>query len=163
MRAALAVVSMLALGACGFHLRGASESRLPYASVYVQADGVNPEWTRLAQAALAGAGAPPAMSRDGAPVILTLIDEQTLRRTLSVGMTGRAEEYELNYIARFTLENAQGATLLATQQIERVRSYTFDTAQVLGKESEEALLWRDMRRDAARELVRRVAAAGKSP
>lgn len=160
-RAALALASMLALVACGFHLRGAAESRLPYSSVHVQAEKVNPEWTRAVESALASAGAKRTDARDAAPVTLVLFSEQTLRRTLSVGAAGRAEEYELNYVARFALESESGEIILPEQRIERMRSYTFDTAQVLGKENEEALLWRDMRRDAARELVRRIAAAHK--
>ncbi len=39
------------------------------------------------------------------------------------------------------------------------RDYSFNDEQVLSKESEEALLYRDMRTDAVHQLVRRLQAA----
>ncbi|MGH8634502.1 MAG: LPS assembly lipoprotein LptE [Burkholderiales bacterium] len=39
------------------------------------------------------------------------------------------------------------------------RAYAFNDSQVLSKESEEALLYKDMRGDAVRQVVRRLQAA----
>jgi len=45
-------------------------------------------------------------------------------------------------------------------EIELNRNFAYDDSQILAKESEENLLYRDMQTDAAQQIMRRVSAAG---
>nr|MBP6727589.1 hypothetical protein [Thauera sp.] len=68
-------------------------------------------------------------------------------------------EYQLTQTLRFQLLDKTGKALIAPTSISAAREYTFDDSQVLGKEQEETLLYRDMQNDLLQQLMRRLAAA----
>ena len=153
-----AVCSLLLLAGCGFHLRG-SDYRLAYSTIYVQsAVAVNPALTQAVQQSLRSAHTHITATRDEAAGVLLLQGEDNQRRPLSVSAKGKAQEFELHYSVTYALETPKGKSLLAPQTVTQTRVYSFDSAAVLGKSGEEDLLWQDMRRDAAQEIVRRLAA-----
>ena len=53
----------------------------------------------------------------------------------------------------------EGRSLVPPTTLSARREYTFDDSQALGKEQEEALLYRDMQADLLQQLMRRLAAA----
>jgi LPS-assembly lipoprotein len=57
------------------------------------------------------------------------------------------------------LTDKEGRDLIPPQPIELRRSLLWDDAQVLAKEQEEALLYRDMQNDMLSQLMRRLAKA----
>jgi LPS-assembly lipoprotein len=63
---------------------------------------------------------------------------------------------------RFQLLDRAGKALIPPTSLTARREYTFDDSQVLGKEQEEALLYRDMQNDLVQQLMRRLAAARRS-
>jgi LPS-assembly lipoprotein len=52
-----------------------------------------------------------------------------------------------------------GSDLAPPGEIDQRRSLTYDDTQVLAKESEEQLLYRDMKKDAVQQMMRRLSAA----
>ena len=50
-------------------------------------------------------------------------------------------------------------TLIPTSEIALKRDFSFNDTQVLAKEAEEALLYKDIQTDAVQQIVRRLAAA----
>jgi LPS-assembly lipoprotein len=54
--------------------------------------------------------------------------------------------------------DAKGGQLLAPTEITLRRNLAFNEQQVLAKESEEALLYRDMQSDLVQQILRRLAA-----
>jgi LPS-assembly lipoprotein len=56
----------------------------------------------------------------------------------------------------FTVRDAKGTELVPPTQISLRRNMAFDETQVLAKESEEALLYRDMQADLVQQIIRRL-------
>jgi LPS-assembly lipoprotein len=161
----------LSLVSCGFHLRGAVV--LPPQMERTQLVGVDPRGP-LAQeiaAALEDAGA--RVVAGDATAQLVVSGEREARRLLSVGSTGRASEYEITYQFSFELRApaadakegvAAAAVVLVPQQtVSLNRDYAFDPNSVLAKGDEEALLVREMRTFAVRQMLVRLQAALRQP
>jgi LPS-assembly lipoprotein len=62
---------------------------------------------------------------------------------------------------QFRVVDKRENELVPPSQIMIRRDITFSDEQVLSKEAEEALLWRDMQTDLVQQLLRRLAAAKK--
>ena len=58
----------------------------------------------------------------------------------------------------FRVRDAAGAELLGPTEINLRRPITFNETQVLAKESEEVLLYRDMQTDLVQQVMRRLVA-----
>ncbi len=154
----------LLLSACGFHLRGAVT--LPPQMERTQLVGIEPRGALAEEitAALENAGA--RVVAGDAAAQLHISGEREARRLLSVGSTGRASEYELTYQFSFELripevdETGKAVTtvLVPQQTVSLNRDYAFDPNSVLGMGEEEALLVREMRAFAVRQMLVRLRA-----
>ena len=151
----LAVAGLLALSGCGFALRSAKP--MPFQTIAVTPErgtGVAGELTRY----LGSAIRPVAPGRDGvAPdVILDILQETRQKVIVGVTTSGQVREYELRLKVLFRLRSSRGEELIAPATIEQVTSISFNESAVLAKESEEALLYRDMQSDVVQQLLRRL-------
>jgi LPS-assembly lipoprotein len=150
--AALCAAALLA--ACGFHLRGAVE--LPFPSLYVDVSEslqVGHELTR----ALRASDVRLTDNRKEAAATLSILNELRERQILSLGGQGRVREYELRYRLAYQVTNAKGVITPPTEIVLK-RDISFNDTDVLAKESEESLLYRDMQLDAVQQLLRRLQA-----
>ena len=152
----LALMVVTASG-CGYQLRGA-------VSLPSDLDGIHVAGPRDIGAALTlvldSGGVQVQSDRDSAKAVLRLSGELFDRRVLSVDSnTGKEREFELAYQVAFELTGADGEELLPRQMVSLVRDYVFDANEVLGKSREQAVLHAEMRRDAATQIVRRIAAS----
>jgi LPS-assembly lipoprotein len=68
-------------------------------------------------------------------------------------------EYRLIYRVRFSVSDAKGADFLPPSTVTLTRDMTYDDSQVLAKEGEEQLLFRDMQSDMVQQIMRRIATA----
>lgn len=100
---------------------------------------------------LRAAGIELVASESEATATLSVLVDETDQRVLSVSARNVPTEYEVYYTVEYALTTA-GSSLLAPQYVTLTRDYTYDSALVLGKAREEALL-----RDAiVKDLVRTV-------
>jgi LPS-assembly lipoprotein len=88
---------------------------------------------------------------------LVLYDERLGSRVLSVTSAGRADEYLLKYEVSFRLMDADNKPLSEPQTVKLQRDHQFDRLNVLAKEREEQELRGEMQRDAAQQILRRLA------
>ena len=65
-------------------------------------------------------------------------------------------EYQLRYRVGFRVHDAKGRDYLPPSEIQLTRDISFNDTQVLAKESEEALLYRDMQSDMVQQILRRL-------
>jgi len=72
---------------------------------------------------------------------------------------GRVSELRLRYLYNYRITDDKGRDLVAPSSIELVRDLTYDDSNVLAKQQEETLLWRDMENDLVQQLMRRLAAS----
>ena len=151
----------LALSACGFHLRGAGQAELPavLSTLRVAIEGskvANDPLLAAMKTALRTQAGVTVVDSAEAPLLL-LAGEQSTSQVLSIGTTGKADEYLLKYEVSFRLVGADGKTLAEPQTVRLQRDHAFDRFNVIAKEKEEADLRREMQRDAVQQILRRLA------
>jgi LPS-assembly lipoprotein len=152
----LAATALL-VAACGFQLRGTAT--LPFNSMYVQAAPASVFATQLKRAVVAGSGTRIAERPEQAEVILQITNELQEKQILSLGGGGRVSEFQLRYRVSFRLTDSKNREHIPASEIVLRRDFAFQDDLALSKESEEALLYRDMRNDAVNQLMRRLQAA----
>lgn len=149
----------LSLGACGFHLRGHGKKvTLAFQSVYLKVNGETPYVTDLRNALIANKvelGASPEQST----ITLQVVSEESDKQILALSGAGKVLEFQLSLRVVLHAYDAQLNTWLPEEEIVLYRTLTYDDAQVLAKEQEEALLVKDMRTDAVTQSLRRLSRA----
>ena len=146
----------LALAGCGFHLRG--QATLPFNTLYVQAAPLSPFALQLKRAVQSGSSTKIIDRPEQAEAILQILQELQEKEILSLSTGGRVAEFQLRYRVQFRLTDEKNREHIPATEIVLRRDYSFNDSQVLSKESEEALLYRDMRADAVYQMVRRLQA-----
>ncbi|NLA66797.1 MAG: hypothetical protein GX856_00850, partial [Gammaproteobacteria bacterium] len=79
-----------------------------------------------------------------------------------VDQFGRAQEFTLRYAAVFTMEDADGGELVPQQIIELSRDYVSLPNNATGSESERELLSRELQREMAAAVLRRIDAVNRA-
>ena len=151
------LAASLLLAGCGFQLRGTAT--LPFNTMYVQAASTSVFAVLLKRVVVSGSGARITERPDEAEVILQILNEAQEKQILSLSGGGRVSEYQLRYRVSFRLTDSKNREHIPASEILLRRDYSYNDSQVLATESEEALLYRDMRNDAVSQLVRRLQAA----
>jgi len=153
---ALAFLACLLLAACGFQLRGTAS--LPFETIYVPnaTAGIALEIKRSIQA---GTDARVVDDAKAAAAQLLFLEESRRKDILSLTAAGRVSEYRLFYRVRFRVSDGTGGDFLPPVSIQLFRDMTYDDSQVLAKEAEEQLLFRDMQTDMVQQVLRRIATA----
>jgi LPS-assembly lipoprotein len=146
----------LVLAGCGFKLRGAQQ--LPFETIYLGFAPNSALGAELARNIRAGTSTKVVADRAQAQAVLDVLGEAREREVLSVSAQGRAREFQLRLRLQFRLHDGKGREFIAPTQIAVQRDISFNEAQVLAKESEEALLFRDMQTDVVQQVLRRLAA-----
>jgi LPS-assembly lipoprotein len=156
-RALVAALALaLAVAGCGFKLRGARS--LPFETIYLSAAGNNALSAELARNIRVGTSTKVVADRTGAAAVLDILAETRDRDILSLNAQGRAREYTLRYRLSFKVHDGKGRDFIPATEIAVQRDISFNESEVLAKESEEALLYRDMQTDLVQQILRRLAA-----
>ncbi len=158
----LATCYLLLLAGCGFHLRGSDTARVQLPPTYLA--GAAGPLQREVRRYLAVSAVSVVEERQDAQLVIDLIGEDIQRRVLSVGSTGKVQEYEVHYAATYGVQRVDGEVVIARETLDQQRDYTFSEAEVLAKDVEQERLVQDMRRDVVRQMMRRLQSAlNKSP
>ena len=148
----------LALSSCGFQLRGSNgQYHMPFHSIYLGFSETSPLGVELRRN-LRGGDAVVVADPAKADAKLDVLSETRGKAILSLNSQGRVREYLLTYTLVFRLLDARGGQLLGPTEINLKRPLAYNETQVLAKESEEALLYRDMQGDLVQQILRRMAA-----
>ena len=158
----LLAVSLL-LGSCGFHLRGTGlSSNIESVGITAQRQvSIDDELRRN----LGYAGVE--VSKD-AELVVSLLGERSLRRSVSVTEQARTAEYELTMEVQYQISKGSGHSgtgekmLLPPRWIQSQRNYRFDRFNIIGSSEEQALLEKDMRNDLAQQIIRSLDAVSRA-
>ena len=150
------VVLALAIAGCGFKLRG--EQNFSFETISVAAPQGGPVATDLRRALGARVRETPAGQAPANHVVMDILNEQREKTVVGVNAAGQVREFQLRIRVSFRLRNGTGKELIAATEILQQRDISFNESAVLAKESEEALLYRDMQNDIVQQLMRRLAA-----
>ncbi len=153
----LLAVSVLA--GCGFQLRGSDGMySMPFKSIFLAFSDTSALGTELRRNLRAGDQVEVVTDASRAEALFDVLSETRNKSILSLNSQGRVREYLLTYTLVFRVRDAKGNELLGPTEINLKRPLTFNETQVLAKESEEALLYRDMQTDLVQQIMRRLAA-----
>jgi LPS-assembly lipoprotein len=159
-RVAAAALAAAALSACGFQLRGSNGSyTIPFHSMYIGFPDNSQLGTELKRNLRATDQVVIADKPENAEAQFVVLGETRGKSILSLNSLGRAREYLLTYTLVYTVRDPKGVELIPATEISLRRNMAFDETQVLAKEAEEALLYRDMQADLVQQIIRRLAAA----
>ena len=156
MKKALLLALAVALAGCGFKMRGSAV--VPFDTVYIPGatTGIQLDLKRNIQA---GTNARVVDSPKEAEAIVQFTEESRNKEIVSLTTAGRVREFQLQYRVGFRVHNGKGGLYVPPSTIQLTRDVTFNDADVLAKESEEQLLFRDMQNDMVQQIMRRLAAA----
>jgi len=162
-RAALLCAALAgSVTACGFHLRGSGGNyTLPFRAMYIGLPESSPlaiDLKRNIRVNGHTAVVSEAKYADGVVEVITDPEKTRSKTILSLNSNGRVREYLLSYNIVFRVKDRAGNELLAPTQITLTRPITFNETQLLAKEQEEALLYKDMQTDLVQQMMRRMAA-----
>jgi LPS-assembly lipoprotein len=161
MRVLAIVVLGLLTAACGFQLRG--QSKLPFETLYVDMPANSQMGIELKRNIIAGTHTRLTDTAAKAQAIFSVISEERGKTILSFDASGQVAELQLRYRLKFRVRDAKGLDYLPQSEIRLARDISYTGTQVLEKESEEALMYRDMQSDMVQQILRRLAAAPAEP
>ena len=151
----LLILVLAALAGCGFQLRGTAE--LPFDTLYLPSTGgIGLELRRNIQA---GTRTVVVDDPKQAQAQLEFLQEVRQKDILSLSAGGRVREFRLVYRVAFRVHDGKGGEYIPQTTIALTRDITFSDTEVLAKEAEEQLLFRDMQSDMVQQIMRRLAAA----
>jgi LPS-assembly lipoprotein len=150
----------LLLSSCGFQLRG--PATLPFDTLYVQAAPTSQFATQLRRVIGASGRTRVTTKAEEADATLQVLNEVREKEILSLSAGGRVREFQLRYRVSYQLIDKNKGVLVPPGEILLRRDFAFNDQDQISKESEEALLYRDMQTDAVQQLLRRVQATAKA-
>ncbi|WEN43322.1 LPS-assembly lipoprotein LptE [Thauera sp. GDN1] len=151
--------ALLASG-CGFRLRG--PQALDFATVHINTPPETELGAQLRRLIATSGTTTVTEDAEQAEARLQILSNNRGREILSLTGAGKVREYQLTQTLRFQLLDKAGKPLIPPTSLSARREYTFDDSQVLGKEQEEALLYRDMQNDLVQQMMRRLATARRA-
>jgi LPS-assembly lipoprotein len=138
--------------ACGFHLRGLAD--LSFNKIYIKNQSLS--ISKDLNTALKSNGVKIVSDPEEAQIQVDMMNEGTEKRILSLGGTGTVREFELFYRVNFRIKDSADELWGTPQIVEGRRDFSYLDTELLAKSYEEAQLYEDMRRDAVREIMRRL-------
>jgi LPS-assembly lipoprotein len=146
----------LLLAGCGFRLRGTAN--VPFDTIHVPGatTGIALDLKRYIEA---GTRARVVDDPKAAQALLQVTEEARSREILSLTSAGRVREFQLRYRVGFRVHDGKGGEFVPASVIQLTRDMTYSDAEILAKEQEEQLLFRDMRTDMVQQILRRLASA----
>jgi LPS-assembly lipoprotein len=145
----------ISISSCGFALRGSIDLPADMRDLYLQAQDEGGDFTREMRRALANNGIGVVSSPEAHHYRLGIGLERSQERVLSMNANARAGEYELSMSVPFQLSNASNV-LLGPEVVSTQKVYLTDPENAVAKAEESELIKREMRRELAQQILRRL-------
>lgn len=150
----LVLLFTLLLSACGYHLRGAVDLPEDLRSVYIS--GASTALHNQFRIALESSSVQLVPSQAAAATVITISNEDILKRDVSLGAGGRANQFSLEYRLNYEVTDAKGNVLLNSQSVQVRREYFNNQIDVLAKDNEEQTIRGEMYQQAVRSMLNQV-------
>lgn len=172
------------LSACGFKLRGSADLpgyQLPFSTIAISLPPSSEFYAQIKRSIEASSRGTHVVELREAEAVLTVLGDVSQKKILSLSGKGKAREYQLvrTFTFKVSVANPLAAPTpqvkytdapavapndyIAPSTITLYRDITYNDDLVLSKESEEALLWRNIQQDLVQQLMRRMASAKLQP
>lgn len=150
------ILSLCAVSACGFSLRGSESAALPI-SALILSHPAGPYPLRAPLIEAFRASNVDIVDNNSTDVQLVLSAEEQDRRTISINTRAGAGQYELTVSIVADLYRA-GQHLAGPETLTASGTFYEDTANISGSSSGQELLLADIRRELASQVIRRLQA-----
>ena len=155
---------VLSLHACGFQLRGSIDLSSEMSPIYIEQNSVF-DLAREIKTLLASNKIAMVEDAQQSKSQLILLDDSKSQSVLSVDGSGQAREYRLTYKVNYVIkvnqkQNDEAAVVPDSLTVNR--TWLFDPNAVLAVTNEAELLYKDMRREAARLILLKINARSKN-
>ncbi len=144
------------LTACGFKLRGVVELPPELQRIYVSGSQGSDLVRDLKE--MLAYSAEVVTDRSDADAVLSVEKEGINRRNLSVDSRGKVRESEVKLSVIYSLILADGEVLLDKDTLLLVRDFIDDENNIIGRTNESDIIVRDLKGDAAQQILRRIQA-----
>lgn len=162
MKKSLIILLLVTLTACGFKLRS-QISTLPFDTLYVSAPAGHPIGSDISRAIDASTTTQVISKIEDAQAILQIIRPLNERRILSLSGGGRVREFQLVFRVTMRLVDTNGIEIIPTDEIVLSRILPFLDAQILAKEAEAEMLFKNMQDDAVQQIIWRLSSVKSLP
>lgn len=157
-----AILMVLVLAGCGFHLRG-NELSANFETVFLSSTRAVTIERELARS-LGFAGVEVVTDRSAADVVIDLTAQLDGRRSISVTERARTAEYEISLEIRYRVIGREPAetVLVKDRSIRVARTYRLDRNNIVGSSEEQTLLRSEMEQDVVQQILRSLDAATRN-
>lgn len=145
------------LAGCGYHLSGTIDTPQALRTVYLS--GASPNLNSEIGGILRASKSRLVGSPGEAGVVIKILKEDMNTRVLSRGNQGFSNESELNFYLRFQYYDNQDNPLMDEQSLEIAREYFNDQTAILAKSNEDAVIRKEIYKQAARMVMARASVA----
>jgi len=157
----LLLLTVSLLTACGFHLRG--DAGMPFEKLHLRVADPGTLFIRDLRRSLEASKVVLVGTAEQADVVLEIASEVPEKQILTLGGTGRVNEFRLTYRVSFRAFDLQQQDWIPAEEIALRRDYSYDDTKVLAKEAEENLLYKSMRSEMVQQIVRRLSRSRPQP
>jgi LPS-assembly lipoprotein len=154
------LLTVLLLSACGYHLRGALDVPSEMKSVYIE--GASEQLLEQFRKALQSSNVQLVTARADAGAIIVVSNEENLKRSLSLGASGYANQFGLEYRLNYEITDKNNKPLVKSQSVDIKREYFNNQQLILGKDNEELVIYNEMYQQAVRTMINQVRFALKN-
>lgn len=148
----------LTLSSCGFHLRGMRDMPRWLDRVTIVVENANRDLEPLLSDQLRAYRIQVCSDPASANYWLIIEQDSVRQQITSISSSTTPRQYQLTYTVQFKLTRAKGNEIIPTTPIVVTRLLTVNSDRILGSNDEEAILKREMRRDAVMQILDRIGA-----
>jgi LPS-assembly lipoprotein len=156
------LAASLLLSACGFSLRGTAELSSQFQPLHVESLDPSSAMLRELQRVFTNNHVALATDANSDGYSLGIGQESSSERALSVNATARAGEYEIEMTLPFQLRH-DGDVVLPPETLSLSKVYLADPDNAIAKNEEAELIRTEMRREMARQILRRLQTLSTTP
>ena len=149
----LLIVAVL-LSGCGFHLRG--QAAMQFETLYLDAANPGTAFIKELRRSLEANKVKLLDSPKQADVVLNIISELPDKQILTLDSSGRVSEFALYYRVSLRAYDRQHNDLIPADVIVMRRDFPYDDNHVMAMETQQSLLYQNMRTDVVQQIVRRL-------
>ncbi|MFW2571402.1 MULTISPECIES: LPS assembly lipoprotein LptE [Legionella] len=144
------------LTACGFHLRGMVDMPPWLNNVAIVTQNAHRDLGPLLKDQLQAYNIKVSPNVTQADYLLIIEKDSSQQQITNVSASTAPRQYQLFYDVQFSLVSKQGNTIIPSNHVISTRQLTVNNDRILGSDSEETLLYGEMRRDAAMQIINRL-------
>jgi len=148
----IALLMLLIISSCGFHMRGMTEISFKTISL----EGKELSFTKNLKKVLNRNKVAIVSSTENPELKVELLSEESEKRILSLSGQGLVREFEIFYRVRYRVKTIDSEIWSQENIIETRKDFTYSDSNLIGKEEEERQLNEAMRNEAITNLFNQI-------